>query len=108
MNSHILQSTPSVRFISFILLISLEMLSGITQAGNLRIEPSKPIIAVGESISLSVFGADGEIIWQQTQAGTIMLESNPHRATYTAPQERSLEWYFEEYSKFPFIKRQFQ
>jgi len=86
MSNPILQSTPSVRFISFILLVSLSLLSGITQAGDLRIEPASPIIAVGESIPLSVFGAEGEVTWHNKDVGIIM-ESNPHRAIYTAPNK---------------------
>jgi ligand-binding sensor domain-containing protein len=55
-------------------------------ADNLRIEPAAPIIAVGESISLSVLGAKGEIIWQPPQAGDIQIVDK-NTALYTAPNE---------------------
>jgi ligand-binding sensor domain-containing protein len=86
MNNPILQSTPSVRLISLILLISLGLLSGITQAGDLRIEPAAPIIAVGESIQLTVTGAEGKITWFSPQAGNIS-ENTQARTIYTAPNK---------------------
>ncbi len=55
-------------------------------AGNLRIEPAAPIIAVGESIPLSVLGAKGEITWQPPQGGDIRI-LNKNSALYTAPNE---------------------
>jgi len=86
MNNHILH-IPFVRFTCLILLISLGMLAGITQAANLRIEPAAPIIAVGESIQLTVFGAESDVNWhlEKEDGGFEMLNQANNSINYTAP-----------------------
>ena len=58
-----------------------------TPAANLRIEPSAPIIAVGESIPLTVFGNTENLIWERPEKGRIQVQSDNAHAIYTAPDE---------------------
>ena len=68
MNKHIL--SQSTWYFTIMLLMAFMLLVGQTQwvlAANLRIEPPAPIIAVRESIPLTVRGARGKVTWQLPQ-----------------------------------------
>ena len=86
MNKH--TPFPNLPYFTIILLMVFMLLAGHTRfalAAGLRIEPAAPIIAVGESIPLTVFGAEGKITWIP-EAGNVVEETQT-RVVYVAPNQ---------------------
>jgi ligand-binding sensor domain-containing protein len=74
----------------YIILLSVFLWLGTTRwvCASLRIEPTAPIVAVGESIPLTAAGATGKVQWflSKPESGEIQVISNSH-ATYVAPNK---------------------
>ncbi len=74
--------------IASILMIALSIFARTVPAANLKINPVSPTIAIGQSIQLSVSGAEGKVTWI-AENGEIMGKNSP-LTTYVAPQEVGL------------------
>jgi hypothetical protein len=71
--------------ITLILIIALSIFARTVPAANLKINSASPTIAIGQSIELSVSGAEGKVTWI-AEKGEIMGKNSP-LTTYVAPQE---------------------
>jgi hypothetical protein len=82
-------------FHALIFVMALKVFSGhLTQAEELVFEPVKPVVAVGESISLSVSASIKNIFWQlaSEDSGKIQGAINSSRVTYVAPNQVGQYW----------------
>ena len=69
----------------WILTLTIGWFLNTVQAGTLLIYPVAPVVEVGQSITLSVYGASDNLKWTALEKGRI--EGEGSRVTYVAPEE---------------------
>jgi len=78
--------SPHSFYFNTLILILLVLLQGfsLSAVAELLIEPTTPAVTVGQSITLSVSGASGEVIWTPTKGN---IQGMGTSVTYVAPTQ---------------------